>query len=93
MKKYVAIESFKDLQDNNTWYTPGTIYPRGGLEVSEDRLNSLLTGSNMQGRRVIAELVEIKQEAPENVTVPDKVDGEEAEPEKKPRGRKKKDTE
>lgn len=47
----------------------------------------------MQGRRVIAELVEIKQEATENVTVPDKVDGEEAEPEKKPRGRKKKDTE
>lgn len=60
MTKYVAIDIFEDVKDNNTRYEPGTIYPRKGVEVDEDRIKELSSTSNRLGKRLITQLVELE---------------------------------
>ncbi|HHQ6759041.1 TPA: Rho termination factor N-terminal domain-containing protein [Staphylococcus aureus] len=57
---YKVVEYFEDTQDNRRPYHEGDIYPRDGLEVSEERLAELSTTNNR--RNLIAiKLVEDKQ--------------------------------
>ena len=50
---YKAIEHFTDLQDNNYGYNVGDIFPRSGLDVSEERFAELSSSKNRRGRPVI----------------------------------------
>lgn len=43
---YKVIERFEDAQDNGHEYQVGDIYPRDGLEVSEERFTKLSTTNN-----------------------------------------------
>lgn len=56
---YKVIKFFADLQDKNYAYNVGDIYPRAGLEVSEERLAELAGSENKQGAPLI-QLVEAK---------------------------------
>lgn len=58
--KYRAIRYFKDAKDDNRAYKVGDVYPRPGLEVSEERLEELLTNKNRRGTPMI-----IEEEEPE----------------------------
>lgn len=43
MDRYKVVKSFKDLEDNNFMYgAPNGLYPREGLEVSQDRINEII---------------------------------------------------
>ena len=66
-KLYVAIERFKDLQDDGFEYKAGMIYPREGIEVSETRINELATSKNLMGKVLIAELVGLNDGRSEDI--------------------------
>ena len=70
---YKVIEYFTDLQDNNFAYNTGDIFPREGLEVSEERIAELASSNNKRRKPLIEEI-------PEETA--------EAEPEEKPRKKK-----
>ena len=70
---YKVIEYFTDLQDNGYAYNTGDIFPREGLEVSEERLAELASSKNKRRKPLIEEI-------PEETA--------EAEPEEKPRKKK-----
>ena len=40
--KYKTTKAIRDLQDNEHYYYEGAIYPREGLEVSQERLDELI---------------------------------------------------
>lgn len=62
---YKVIKHFTDLQDNNHPYHVGNIFPRDGVEVSEDRLAELAGRSNKQGMPLIQAVEDAQpQEAP-----------------------------
>lgn len=46
---YKVIKYFTDLQDKNHPYNVGDIFPRKGLEVTEERLAELAGNKNKQG--------------------------------------------
>lgn len=46
---YKVIKLFADLQDNNYIYKEGDVYPRKGLEVTEERIAELAGCNNKQG--------------------------------------------
>ena len=52
---YTVITAFVDLQDDNRLYRVGETYPRSGLSVSADRINSLLSANNALGVSLIRE--------------------------------------
>lgn len=56
--KYVVIEEFTDLQDNNRRYRTGDLFPRTGFEVNAERINSLSTNNNRRGFPVIKAIEE-----------------------------------
>ena len=60
---YKVIKFFADLQDNNNAYNVGDIYPRAGLEVSEERLAELAGSDNKQGQPLIALAEEPKKKS------------------------------
>ena len=70
---YKVIEYFTDLQDNGYAYNTGDIFPREGLEVSEERFAELASSNNKRRKPLIEEI-------PEETA--------EAEPEEKPRKKK-----
>lgn len=55
---YKVVKFFTDLQDNKHPYNVGDIFPREGVEVSEDRLKELSTDKNKRGAVLIEEVVE-----------------------------------
>ena len=55
---YIAIERFKDLNDNSYLYEKGDKFPRKGKRVSKARLAELLGSDNKRGRPVIEEVEE-----------------------------------
>ncbi len=59
--KYKVVKYFTDLKDGNHPYQVGDFYPREGLEVSEERINQLLSPNNLQNTPLI-EKVETKKE-------------------------------
>ena len=62
---YRVIKNFRDLQDNNSLYQAGDIFPRDGMKVSAKRIEELITDKNRRGEPMI-ELVdeEVKEEKP-----------------------------
>ncbi|WP_342515414.1 hypothetical protein [Sutcliffiella sp. FSL R7-0096] len=53
---YVVIRDFKDLQDNNTVYIAGDIYPRRAeSDPDEERIQELLSSNNKIGKPLIKE--------------------------------------
>lgn len=58
---------FTDLQDNRYAYKAGDIFPRNGLEVSDDRLKELSSNRN---RRGIPLITLVEEETTEEVTEP-----------------------
>lgn len=70
---YKVIKYFTDLQDNGYAYNTGDIFPREGLEVSEERFAELASSKNKRRKPLIEEIPE---------------DTAEAEPEEKPRKKK-----
>lgn len=59
MKRFLAIQDFKDLDDKNKIYYKGDRYPKPANKViSDERLEELLTDKNKQGRPVIEEVKE-----------------------------------
>lgn len=57
--KYIVINDFKDLQDNNKIYTKDDYYPRpANKKVSQKRIQELLSDKNKQGRPVIKKIEE-----------------------------------
>lgn len=53
---YRVITAFCDLQDDLHAYSPGDTYPRGGLEVSAERLAYLASNETRLGTPVIVEV-------------------------------------
>ena len=70
MGKYTVIEKFTDLQDNNHKYYAGDLYPRDGLEVSEDRIKELSTDQNRRGFPLISAIIESRVEPVVEESVP-----------------------
>lgn len=52
---YKVIESFADLHDNDHVYNVGDVFPRDGVEVSEDRIRELATAANKLHMPLIAQ--------------------------------------
>lgn len=59
---YKVVKFFTDLQDNKHPYNVGDVFPREGVEVSEDRLKELSTDKNKRGVVLIEEVVEDTEE-------------------------------
>ena len=56
MMAYKAIKNFRDLQDNNYRYVTGDTFPRDGIEVSAERLESLSTANNRRNEPMIVKV-------------------------------------
>ena len=63
-----VIVKFVDLKDNNHVYYAGDIFPRKGLEVSDERLDELSTNKNRRGIPLIEKVKESKPEPVEEKT-------------------------
>ena len=76
---YRVVRYFTDLQDNNYAYNAGDKFPRVGMEVSNDRINELLSNQNKQGRQLIQYVDEFEEEVAKDspVSENDKVYDEE----------------
>lgn len=55
---YKVINFFTDLQDFNHPYKVGDVFPRQGMNVSEDRLKELAGSRNKQGKPLIKKIEE-----------------------------------
>lgn len=88
---YKVIRMFTDLQDSNYKYSAGDIFPRKGVNVSDERLSMLSGSENRRGVPLIKR-VEEQSELPKTEETVKSVEKqvEEIKPESKPkRGRKK----
>lgn len=90
---YKVIKRFKDLQDDNYVYNTGDLFPREGLVVSEDRINELLSSSNLIGEPIIEHIEEASSltEEGHQESEADETPSDEGEAKEKPRRRKKND--
>ena len=59
--KYEVIRYFTDAQDNEYAYHEGDTYPRDGLNVSEQRINDLMSGNNFQKISLIKKSKTVKK--------------------------------
>lgn len=50
---FIVINAFLDLQDAEHLYDVGDVYPRDGVEPSEERIKELLGSDNRQGQSLI----------------------------------------
>ena len=55
---YKVISFFTDLQDFNHPYKVGNVFPRQGMNVSEERLKELAGSKNTQGKPLIEKIDE-----------------------------------
>lgn len=56
-RKFVVVQDFKDLQDNGKVYLKGDAFPKpANKNISEERLQELLSANNNQKRSVIKEV-------------------------------------
>lgn len=69
---FIVINAFLDLQDAEYLYDVGDVYPREGLEPSEERIKELLGSDNLQGQPMIKAVktvpVDVKDEPSEDAT-------------------------
>ncbi len=57
---YRVICAFNDLTDNRRLYPIGAVYPREGIQSTEDRIAELLSSNNKLGKPLIEEITEDK---------------------------------
>lgn len=57
---YRVICAFNDLKDNGRLYPIGAVYPREGIQPTEDRIAELLSSNNKLGKPLIEETAEDK---------------------------------
>lgn len=60
--EYIVKVGFDDLQDNEYRYEPGDIYPREGIEPTEERINELSTENNKRGVQLITAIKTAKND-------------------------------
>ena len=60
---YKVIKHFIDLHDNDHSYNEGDIFPREGVDVSEERIKELAGSDNKQH----TPLIELVEETPDTV--------------------------
>ena len=60
---YKVIKHFIDLHDNDHSYNEGDIFPREGVDVSEERIEELAGSNNKQH----TPLIELVEETPDTV--------------------------
>lgn len=65
---YKVIQDFADLQDNNFVYHVGDIFPRDGIEISEERYAELSGRMNRRGAPVIQYIPEAPMKPSEGAT-------------------------
>lgn len=53
MMNYIVISFFTDLHDNDHPYNVGDIFPRSGVEVTEQRIAELAGSNNKQHKPLI----------------------------------------
>lgn len=63
--KYEVVKYFTDATDDHFAYHTGDKFPRDGVEVSENRINDLLTGNNKRGVALIKAVEEKKPKTEE----------------------------
>ena len=56
MNYYIAVYEFADMHDGGFVYHPGDVFPRMGVEVSEERINALKSYTNRIGLPLIKEV-------------------------------------
>ena len=61
---YRVIKYFTDLQDGDHPYNEGDVYPRKGLEVSEERFAELASHNNRRNEPLIKFVEEKPKKAP-----------------------------
>ena len=66
---YKVVKSFTDLQDDKYPYAAGDIFPRSGLEVSQERIKELASASNKRKTPLIELVEEDFMNPPETPTV------------------------
>lgn len=59
---YKVIHYFTDLQDFNHPYKVGDVFPRLGLNVTDDRLKELSSKNNKQGKPLIKKVEDAKED-------------------------------
>ena len=60
--QYIVIRPFADSTDNGRFYDVGAVYPAEGVKANKARINSLLNGTNKNGKVYIAKTAEEEQE-------------------------------
>lgn len=55
---YKVIHYFTDLQDNRHPYNVGDVYPRSGVETTDERITELSGSNNKQGKPLIEKVEE-----------------------------------
>lgn len=84
MAKYKVIKYFTDLQDNSFAYHEGDIFPREGLEVSEERIKELSTEANRRKQPLIEAIEELHEDIPEEIEEELKEEPQEAKADESP---------
>lgn len=66
MKQYIVVKDFSDIQDDKHIYLTGDVFPREGLEVSEERVAELASKANVRGEVLIKVVEDKNVEAVDN---------------------------
>lgn len=59
MEKYIVVRQFKDKKDNKYFYDAGDVYPREGMETTEERIKELSTKKN-KNKKVYIKKIKIE---------------------------------
>lgn len=84
MKKFVTIKYFTDLQDNGHAYHEGDIFPREGLEVSDERIEELSTDANRRNEPLIKAVEDPVKDIPKESSEEAKEEPQESETGERP---------
>lgn len=91
---YKVVSRFADLQDKNFIYEVGDVYPRDGVDVSDERIKELASTANKTGKALIEKIAKsIKAEVepePEKEVEAEVETETEVEPEEEAKPKKKK---
>ena len=68
-RKFVVLKAFTDLVDKRHIYNAGDFYPREGVELDDERAESLLTADNKRKSPLIVQ-VAVNEEPEEGDGVP-----------------------
>ena len=82
MMKYKVIKFFMDGQDGNRSYVTGDIYPRDGLNPSEERIAELASKNNRLGE-ILIEPVQSTAQKKEEEKPAEAIEEQAAKPKKK----------